>query len=125
MTGHIDSKGIYEDWWVLRTQDSCSSFTMCFAYTDQGLFSLCVTLPSLLREYFVGIVIPPGLCTYGLPLPVMLFSQIAALSCSGFCPNSPMSQRSFLTSLPKRYSYLVFVFFKEHSTSLHIPFCPP
>lgn len=102
MMGHVDSKGIYEAGWVWRTQDDCSSFTMSFAYPDWGQFSLYVTIPFLLRDYFVGIAIPQGLCTCGLPLPLMLFPEIAVLLCSsGSSPNIPLSQKSFLTSLPK------------------------
>ena len=61
---------------VLRAQGN-SSFTLGFAYTHQGLCSLPATLTSLLGDHVVGVVMPQGLCTHDVPLPIMICSDLA------------------------------------------------
>lgn len=121
MTWCIDSEGIYEDRWSVKDSRHFIIHSGLCLPRSRPAFTLGVTLSSLLRDYFVGIVMPQGLCTYDLPLPVMLFSELAAPSCSsGFCPNTPPSQRSFLTNLLEMYSCHVFFFFKDHIPAWHI-----
>lgn len=118
---YTDSEGICEVRWSVKDSRQFIIHSVLCLHRSRPVFTVCVTLSPLLRDCLVGIVMPQGLCTYDLPLPVTLFSEPAAPSASsGFRPNMSyhrgLSALTYSTWILAIYSFL----FKEHITSWHI-----